>query len=880
MFGPESRAGIGFPGQPSPHRAAEVFMLGSDDQGRLLGPLEVTVGGERLALRGRPRELLAKLALTPQRTVSYDDLCDAVWDNEWPVHPRDSLFGVVRRLRQLVGPAHVVQASGGYHLQIPERNVDLFQFRTLVAQARSEGERAGDAEAELGFLNDALRLWRGPILADVRSPMMRRHQVPRITEEWLSALERRQDLWLAVGRHDEVIREIPELTAGHPLRESLWARLMMALHQADRQADAFAVYGDIRTLLRDELGSDPGAELTRAYQVVLRAGSTRSKQVAPIGEPAVAATPRELPGALRHFVGRGAELDALEGLAAHRSDFGLSIAVITGSAGMGKTALAVHWASRAAKLLPGGQLYVNLRGFGPLPPMDVHGALNDLLRALGVPAKEIPADTAAASNLLRSRTAGRRMLILLDNALDSEQVRPLLPGSGCLALITSRNQLRGLVARDAAVRIGLAPLGTAESARLLAQIVGDRVTVEPEAAARPAELCDRMPLALRILAERIARQPGTTLAEFAHDLRGRHDRLDLFDVADDPATNLRTVLSWSYVGLDDAAARMFRLVGGVHPGGDISLAAAAAAAGVPDAVARDLLDRLVATHLVAEHRSGRYQLHDLVRAFAAEQTARQDGCAERDEAVRRILDWYLYTADRADRALEPNRMRAPLDPSPDDITPLAFDDVKTAAEWFGSEYSTLVVLPAWAFAEGANRHACRLAYSLVYFVMGYNARYRDLLATHEVALGAAVKLQDLHFECGRLVAAIACWRRAVEINRRAGSRWSQIINITNLGRAYAALGQHRKAIRYYGQALAIADDMANRRSRVNPLVGAGRAQLAVGDVRAARESWREAVATLESLADARAAEVRTELAAIEHAISLPPAERPVGSTSG
>jgi DNA-binding SARP family transcriptional activator/tetratricopeptide (TPR) repeat protein len=839
-------------------------MLAGDEQILLLGPIELFWSGRRLSVGGRPGELLAILALTPQRTVSYDSLCDAIWDDRPPVHPRGSLHSLVSRVRSLVGADLIAHTSGGYLLQMPEDHIDLFRFRGLVARARLVGQRPENADAELGLLNDALRLWRGPAFANVNSRQLRLYQVPRITEEWLSAVERRQDLELAAGRHGELIAEMQELTVKYPFREPLWARLIIALYRAGRQGEAFAAYGDICARLCEELGADPGADLILAHELILGGSPGRAigvaldavRAAAPAAEPTY--PPRELPADLRYFVGRHADLAKLDGLVAQRSrepGSGPGIAVIDGSAGIGKTALAIHWSNRVVESFPDGQLYLNLRGFGPVPPVDVNSALHALLGALGLAANEIPADTTAASGLLRSRTAGKRILVLLDNASNTDQVRALLPGPGCLALVTSRNQLRGLVARDAAVRISLSALDADESAHLLAEIAGgDRVGTEPEAAARLAELCDRIPLALRILAERIARQPATRLVEFVDDLLERQDRLDSFDAHDDAGTNLRTVLSWSYAGLDAATARTFRLVGGLHPGGDISLAAAAAAAGVPVTVARIHLDRLAATHLVEQHRRDRYQLHDLVRAFAAEQTRRYDGRAQRDEAVRRVLDWYLHTADHADRLMEPHRLREPLDAPCDGVAAPAFNDQREAFGWYDIEYATLITLPAWAFAAGAYMHACQLTYRLQYFMGWYHARYHDLLAVHEVALDAAIKLQDFRMQ-GHLLSAMGianadlnrraeadrCHQRALAAFREAGDGHGEAKVLGNAASLDAERGEYVLARQRCEQALELSTRLGRERGRSLNLDTLGEIHFGCGEYVSAIACWRRAL---------------------------------------
>jgi DNA-binding SARP family transcriptional activator/tetratricopeptide (TPR) repeat protein len=842
-------------------RAETVEMLAGELRIGLLGPFEVTIADRQMPVRGRPREMLAMLALTPARTVSYKDLSEAVWGDLLPEHPRNSLHTIASRLRSVLGADSVVPTSGGYQLWIEEQQVDLFRFRRMVAESRIAAEQPNSDETELRLLDSALRLWRGPALVDVRSRSLHLYQVPRITEEWFDALERRQELELSAGRLGDLIAELRELTTRYPLRESVWARLIRALHLAGRQADAFAAYGDIVAQLREDLGADPGADLARAHDLILRGAPVLPGEAAPQRTPAgTAYPPRELPADLRFFVGRKADLAALDELIAQRladSAPRAGVAVIDGSAGVGKTALAIHWANSASDSFPDGQIYLNLRGFGPVPPIDVGSALRMLLRTLGVPTDDVPDDITGASSLLRTVSTGKRILFVFDNASSTEQIDALLPGAGCLALITSRNQLRGLVAREAAVRISLSPLNANESVTLLAEIAGGaRVSSESGAAGRLAELCDHTPLALRILAERIARQPGTRLAEFVEDLLDAHDRLDSFDAGDDSGTNLRTVLSWSYSALEPDTARTFRLVGGLHPGSDISLPGAAAVAGISSAVAQTHLDRLAAVHLLEQRRHDRYQLHDLVRAFAAERCHhhQHDEFSQRETAVRRILDWYLHTADNADRLIAPHRLRHSLEPPIQGVSPLEFTDIREVVRWYDAEYQNLITLPGWAFAEGAFVHCYELAFVLQYITIWHHARYHDLLDTHEVALAAAIKMADFRMQgdllnvmgianadLGRIEESQRCHERAVAAFRRAGDGFGEAKVLGNAASLMAERGDYTRAKVLCEQSLALSTELGYERNRALNLDTLGEIHFAAGDHVSAIACWRRAM---------------------------------------
>jgi len=467
-------------------------------------------------------------------------------------------------------------------------------FEVLAARGRAAAQ-AGSWSQAAGLLADALGLWRGEALADVPSQLLRQREAPPLEDLRLQVLGARIDADLALGRHGEVVAELRQLVAAHPLWEHFHAQLMLALYRSGRQGDALAAYQDVRRVLAGELGVDPGPELTLLQQRILAADPalvlTETGAAAPApptprppaasapGAPGTAGpaaepgpgapaaqpgpddgaamwapvVPRQLPVAARHFAGRAGALTALAGLAAEAggtdgTSRAMVIAVIEGTAGIGKTALAVHFAHQAARDFPDGQLYVNLRGFDPAgPPMTPGEAIRIFLDALGVPAAQLPASLDAQTGLYRSLLAGRRMLVLLDNARDAGQVRPLLPaGPGCLVLVTSRSQLTGLAAAEGARPMALDLLTGGEAHELLAARLGDeRLAAEPAAVQELIGLCARLPLALAIAAARAASQPALPLAALAAELRDAGGRLDALDVGD-TAASVRAVFSWSY----------------------------------------------------------------------------------------------------------------------------------------------------------------------------------------------------------------------------------------------------------------------------------------------------------------------------------------------
>ncbi|MGH3682708.1 MAG: BTAD domain-containing putative transcriptional regulator, partial [Natronosporangium sp.] len=617
----------------------------------VLGPLAVSVGGRPVELTTpRLRTLLAVLAMSAGRPVSIERQAAALWDEDPPDNARRNVQTYLARLRGALGVGAIAAGPDGYRLRAEPDRVDALKFVTLLDAAA----RTSDASAERARLREALALWRGAPFEGMRSSWLERSEAPRLRERYLAAVERRIDIDLALGQPGELTAELSQLIARHPLRESLWERLLVVLDHTGRQAEALERYESIRRQLADELGTDPGPRLRRIHADLLR----REPPEQPPGGtmPAISGSqvvPKQLPAGVDGFTGREAALTVLNHLIRDddqgRATGTVAIAAITGAAGVGKTALAVHWAHQVADRFPDGQLYLNLRGFGPsgAAALDPADAARRCLDALGVPPHRVPADLDAQLGLYRSLLAGRRMLIVLDNARDADQVGPLLPGSPtCLALVTSRDQLARLVATTAASSVLLDLLTVDEARGLLAHRLGaDRVAAEPQATDEIITRCARLPLALAIAAARATTNPAFPLRALASELRDAQSGLDTLTVGD-PGTEVRTVFSWSYRVASPAAARLFRLLG-LHPGPDLRLPAAASLAGLPAARTRPLLAELTRAHLLTEHAPGRYTFHDLLRAYATELSQAHDSHQQRQPAVRRMLDHYLHTGHTA-----------------------------------------------------------------------------------------------------------------------------------------------------------------------------------------------------------------------------------------
>ena len=584
-----------------------------------------------------------------------------MWGEHAPSTAVNTLQSHVSHLRTVLGSKTAIRGMPpGYVLSADEVDTDVSIAERLL---RTASTAAGPAHAA-GQLQAALALWRGQPLADVAGIAWLEGQAERLDLLGIRIKRALTEARLAVGDHVRLVPDLEELVAGQPLDERAVGHLMLALYRSGRQADALASYLRLRATLADELGIDPGQELRDLETAILRqdarldlvlppgaavlpsaaepnAGPAHetSPQDVPPAAPAAPElpVPAQLPPVTTDFVGRGAALGVLDGLLPSADDAaspqaGAVAVAITGTAGVGKTALALHWAHRNRDLFPDGQLHVNLRGFDPCcPQVEAGRALRDFLEALNVPAHRIPDGTEAMAALYRSVVAERRLLVVIDNARDSEQALPLLPGGpGSLAIVTSRVQLTGLIAAGAR-QLSLDLLTVTEASDLLARRLGDaRVSAERHAAEEIIACCARLPLALTIAAARAASRAAFPLAAIAAELHESPSPLDKFDGGEVNA-DIRAVFSCSYQALTAQAARLFRAIG-LYPGTDISLAAAASLAGLPPARTGRLLDELGRAHLVTEQSPGWYSAHDLLRGYAAELAGIHDTPQARDSA--------------------------------------------------------------------------------------------------------------------------------------------------------------------------------------------------------------------------------------------------------
>ncbi len=818
----------------------------------LLGPVEIGPAGGVMTpvAQLRLRVLLGLLGVAGGRVVAAEALVDGVWGEEWSPGREKNLHALVYQLRRRLavlepeqGGARLARAGTGYRLILGPGELDVPVFGDLAGRGR-ETARAGDAAGARELFGQALGLWRGAALADA-APLCPRlaGEAARLEEARLAVVEERAGCDLALGRHGEVAGELAGLAAEFPLRERLAGLLMTALYRCGRRGEALAVYDTARRVLAGQLGLDPGPELARLQAQVL-ADDPVLAAPAPAAVPGGGASaagegaaprvvPRQLPAGAGFFAGREAELKQLDELLGQAGGQegdspggAVVISAVAGMAGVGKTALAVHWARKVAGRFPDGQLYVNLRGYdaegAPVTPEEVTGWF---LAALGMPAFQIPADAQARCGLYRSVLAGRRVLIVLDNARDAAQVRPLLPGSpGCLVVVTSRSALAGLAAAEGARPLRLGPLGEQEGVRLLAARLGpERVAAEPGAVTELVARCGYLPLALAVMAARGAADPGLPLGVLAAQLAGAAGaepaavgraaagagagRLEALETGD-PATSLGQLLSWSYRQLSPAAAQIFTLLG-VHCGPDITVPAAASLAGVPRAEAGRALAELAGASLAAEHRPGRYVLHDLVRAYAAELARQALGEAGIRAALERSLDHYLHTVAVL-YVFGVIRTITVAPPVPGVLPEQLAGDAATQ-DWLQAEHQVLLQATVQAAAAGLVTRAWQLFASQAYILggQGYWADIRDVgqavLAAAEAA-GDQVALGWTHETIGRsgifTGAGHEDLARALDHFGRAGDLSGQATTHLVASMACAVRGDWARGVTQAGQALA------------------------------------------------------------------------------
>ncbi|MBV1856673.1 AfsR/SARP family transcriptional regulator [Catellatospora tritici] len=849
----------------------------------VLGPLTVHRDHQPVALNAAmQRALLALLLQRPGRPVSVACMVDTLWPDAPPATARKTIQVYIGRLRKALGDEDRIRhGSDGYTIVVAPDELDVTRFQTLVDAGRDARRRGALAEAD-HVLTESLRLWRGTPFADLDTSRGIADEARRLQEQWLGAQELRSAVRLDLRRDAEVIADLAGLLAAHPYQERLVAYLMLALYRSDRQSDALDLYRRTRDQLAEQLGIEPGHTMSWLQQAILRCdprlrhlhttdlegidGSPAAAAARPSrGTPSPATAelrPAQLPPDVLGFTGRSNELASLDAMldAATEQPTAVVISAVSGTAGVGKTALAVHWAHRVRHRFPDGQLYVNLRGFDPtgtvMAPAD---AIRRFLDALAVASHRIPADPAAQADLLRTLLAGKRMLIVLDNARDPDQVRPLLPGAtGCVVLITSRNRLTSLVAAEGAYAVPLDLLTVDEARQLLVRRIGPaRIAAEPDAADELITRCAGLPLALAIVAATAATRRHLALAALADQLRDSRDRLDALSTRDTPATDVRAVFSWSYQALSPDAARLFRLLS-LHPGPDCSTAAAASLVAGPADQVRALLDELLCVNLVNEHVHGRYHLHDLLRVYAAEVCQTTDTDAERRSATSRTIDHYLHTAHTAARLLGPTRdVPGITEPDPG-VVPENPGTHEHALAWFTAEHRVLLTAIEHATARLDPRTA-PLAGTL-YAFLNRHGHWYDLATASHAVVAAAQRSGDLagqapahrvlaraYIRLGRYDEAHTQLRHALDVTGRSGDRGEQAYAHHALAHLREQQGRHDDALDEAQQALVLFQATADRQGQAFALNAVGWYHTLLGDHRQALASCQHALAIFQEL---------------------------------
>ncbi|WP_188316355.1 AfsR/SARP family transcriptional regulator [Solihabitans fulvus] len=841
------------------------------------GQHTVTVAGAQL------RAVLAMFLLEPNQVVPLERLQRAVWDETPPARARNAIQGLIKRLRQwLPDPtARLETAGAGYLLRIDPNRIDLYRFRELTRSGREHATRDDDAAAAL--FGQALALWRGPALADTGSPWLLESVAPGLDAERLATLHDRIAADLRLNRHRELVAELTRLIGEHPTYEPFVSQLMIAHYRSGDPAHALEVYRRAAHHLAEDTGLDPSPDLRALQQTILRhdpvehlaptipapTTATPARPVAgfvpqprppaaipPDERAAVSGAPQQLPPAPACFVGRADQLAVVTAaLDTAGEAAGVPICVLYGTGGIGKTWLALHWAHQHTDDYPDGQLFVDLQGFAPATaPMPQETALRGFLDALGVDSRQVPPDLDARAGRFRSLVAGRRMLIVLDNARDAAQVERLLPGSpSCAVIVTSRDRLTGLITTRGARPLPVAALDPPESRALLSIRLGRRrLAAEPEAVSDLVACCGGFPLALSIVAGRAQAHQDFPLTSLVGDLRDREALMGVLD-DDEPAGSLPAVLSWSVTALAEDHVRLFDLLGSA-PGPDIGLEAAAALSGLPLNEAAKALRSLERVSLLDRGSAGRYHLQDLVRLYAAGHAANAVPEHQLQAGLRRLADFYTHTALAGDRLLSPTRPTIPTSaPTPGLLLP-TLADKDAANSWFRAEHRCLLATQQLAAKLGWATTAWELTWALNTFHFLGGHLHDDLVAC-ETGLAAADQgtdpsvralarclLGNAHARLGRYPEAKDYFTQALAVAEAAGDRSSQAYTHHLISWMYGQQDRDRDALDHATSAMRLFDDLGEEAGLATALNQVGWYLAKLGNYGLARERCERALA--------------------------------------
>ncbi|MFE0458747.1 BTAD domain-containing putative transcriptional regulator [Kitasatospora sp. NPDC058965] len=797
---------------------------------RLLGPLEVEVAGDLLPLGGlRSHRLLAMLLLNANSVVQVDRLVDVMWEAA-PQSARQQIHNTVAALRRVMAPAaglDVVTSQLGYRIVVDSDRLDLTRYRSAVRQA-DQAVAAGEPGAAVCLLTGAQGMWRGPALTGLGGEYFA-NVGTRLAEEYLSATEKLMGLHVQLGESARVVGELIELVASHPSRQSLRATLMAALHSTGRQADALEVYEEGRRLLVDEFGLDPSEELKALHARILRGLPVIESPVveqplappSPVATPAGASVPtmrRFLPHDPREFSGRQHEILQLMEDSRQTGSVSLVISAINGMGGIGKTALAVRFAHTVSADYPDGQYFVDLRGFTigvePLSPDD---ALGQLLRQCGLPDELIPPGLEDRTATWRSVMADKKALVLLDNALGDQQVRPLLPGAnGPLILITSRRRMPAL---EGVVPLSLDLMPSTDAVALFSHIVGtQRLVSDEDGVAELVELCGRLPLAIRIAAARFRERTSWTVPYLIQQLSDQEKRARFLDFGD---RSVSAVISVSYRCLSNDHRRLFRLLS-LHPGPDFTPAVAAALAALPTGQVQEVLESLFDDNLVLQEQPGRYHLHDLVRDYASRMCVKHDSDEDRNEALTRLFNYYLQAVSTwcAPLAMGPFRVRPTIAHAVAGIPEPA--SATEAIELLTEESANLAEVARTALRDGPSGMAWQLVRAAQPFLRRTNYA-GAALKLFEDAVEAARSAGDEHGEAliliglagalrqrGRVSESRAALETGIEISRRRGDRFTEMYQLTEVGILKINNESYSTAYDCFRSALSIAEALSDQ----------------------------------------------------------------------
>jgi DNA-binding SARP family transcriptional activator len=892
---------------------------------RMLGPLEVqTERGWTGISAPKWRTVLAVLLLNPGQVVSTDRLIAEVWPGRPPKTASNSVSIYVHRLRRLIGDAEgriLVTRAPGYQIRPGPQDIDTQRFAALTAAATRELS-GGDARQAAELLDEALGLWRGRALTDVPPSALISAEAERLEESRLDAQALKMEADLGCGRHTQVVADARRLLADQPIGERLWMLLIRALHSSGRQAEALEAYGQAREVIAEELGVDPGPELQRLYQQILAADAGHAPlagraQVAadrpaadrpaadrpaadrraadwPAGSPAgparvpAAAEPlpplAQLPADIPDFTGRAEQVqdlrDRLAGPPRPDSPGAVAVAAVIGAGGLGKTTLAVHTAHLLRPEFPDGQLYINLLGASehPAAPSDV---LARFLRDLGMNPARIPVSEEERSASYRSRLTDRKVLIVLDDAKDAAQVRPLLPGSAsCAVLVTTRSWMPDLAG---AHFVDLDVLEPAEARTMFSAIISPRAEAEPEATDEVLTACAGLPLAIRIAGARLASRGGWTVRALAARLSDERQRLDELQVGN---LAVRASFEVSFASLPSASqhgasqhgasqhgasqhgpsqaggidpARAFRLLG-VWPGPSIGLTAAAALLGQPESAVADAAEVLVDAHLLDSPVPDVYRFHDLLRVYAADRAREQETEQDRRDAVVRVLTWYLHSMEAAARVISPQHTRVPLDLPPPGVRPLEFSSLDDALTWCEAERARLVAAVRLAAESGLHQIAWKLPAAAMSFFYR-RSHWTNWVATHEIGLASARRVGDKLAEAWmlnnlgmaygqqRMEESVACFEQALALYQELGDGQGEARAATNVAKAYFDLGRFGEALAAGQRSLGIQRQFGKRYGEGITLDNLGCAYRELAEYDEAIDCLQQALAIFRELGD-------------------------------